>query len=224
MRKILGAAFALILVFSLVLVPATVLAQEGEAGLPKCEWDAVKWEDNPNSWNLYIMHWGRTPITAMSRLAGLAGPNIGGVPVNCQQSANTQNCWESGCAACRAAEEGFLAGCSDVASCEKSLSDAACPAVGMTAGDCPDEPIYKDAKCCCCWGISLAFASKSWAGADISSHRRVNNDHMNHRGNEAGGGTNYGGDWGISGCPHTECIAQTWCLQDNLRVNPGVNK
>ena len=224
MRKILGAVFALMVVLSMVLLPAAVLAADGEAGLAKCEWDTVKWEENQNSWNLYIMHWGRTPVTAMSRLAGLAGPNIGGVPVNCQKSDNTQNCWQSGCAACRAEEEGFLAGCSDIASCTDSLSGISCPAVGMKEGDCPETPIYKMAKCCCCWGISLAFANKSWAGADISTHYRVNNNHPNHYGLESGAATNHGGDWGLSGCPHTECIAQTWCLQDNLRVNPGANK
>ena len=224
MRKILGAVFGLMIVFTMVLLPAAVLAVDGEAGLPKCEWDTVKWEENQNSWNLYIMHWGRTPITAMSRLAGLAGPNIGGAPVNCQKSANTQNCWQSGCAACRGEESGFLAGCSDPDSCTKSQSPVSCPAVGMKAGDCPDAPIYKTAKCCCCWGISLAFAGKSWAGADIGTHPRVNNIHPNHYGLESGGASNRGGDWGLTGAPHTECIAQTWALQDNLRVNPGVNK
>jgi hypothetical protein len=226
MNKILGAVFALTVMLSLVLLPVAVLAADGEAGVAKCEWDTMKWEDNQNSWNLYLMHWGRTPITAMSRLAGLAGPNIGGIPVDCHYGYGSDplKCSNSGCAGCRAEEEGFLAGCSDIASCTDSLSGTSCPAVGMKEGDCPDKPIYKMAKCCCCWGISLAFAGKSWAGADIGTHPRVVNTHPNHFGLESGGASNHGGDWGLTGAPHTECIAQTWALQDNLRVNPGVNK
>jgi hypothetical protein len=74
--------------------------------------------------------------------------------------------------------------------------------------------------CGFCWGISLAMAGKSWAGADIGNHPRINNEQPNHRGSSVctGGGT--GGDWGVTGAPHTECCALTWALQDNCLGKP----
>ena len=69
MRRILGTLVALVVAVSLVLIPATVSADLG-----KCTgWDKVKWENNQNSWKIYLQHWGRTPTSAMSRLAGLLG-------------------------------------------------------------------------------------------------------------------------------------------------------
>ena len=221
MRKTLGGVFVLVLALTLVLVPAPVSAGFGD----DCTWDPVKWEDNENSWNLYLMHWGRTPVTAMSRLAGLCGPDaICGDAFGLDCPADPNTCTMGGCCGCRDAQEGFLAGCSDPVQCTDSKSGEACVKVGMIEEECPAQTIYGDAKCAACWGISLCFANKSWAGADIGAHPRVDNDHPNHRGNSAGGGSNYGGDWGLSGCPHTECITQTWCLQDNLLANPHANK
>jgi len=223
LRRILGAVFALMMAVSLVLLPSPVSAGLGD----DCTWDVregkgIKWMENEQSWNLYLRHWGRTPIQAMSRLAGLAGPNIG-TYIECPDDNNA--CWPEGCPGCRKNQAGYLAGCDDPVNCDKSKAAEACPLL-MAADpepDCYDTAIYKDAVCCCCWGISLAFANKAWAGADISNHPRVNNDHPAHFGNSTGGASNYGGDWGNSGCPHTECITQTWCLQDNLCANPGVN-
>ena len=213
MRRIVGSLFVLMLAVSLVLVPSPVSAGLGD----DCTWDPVKWEDNEISWNLYLMHWGRTPITAMSRLAGLCGPNVmcsDSFGVSCPKDPNA--CTMGGCAGCRVTQEGFLAGCSDPVGCEASKSGDACSALGMEDESCPADAMYGCAKCAACWGISLAFANKSWAGDDIGNHPRINNDHPNHFGNSEGGGANYGGDWGLSGCAHTDCISQTWCLQDNL--------
>ncbi len=220
MRKAIGAVFVTLVAVSLVLVPSPVSAGFGD----DCTWDPVKWETNENSWNLYLMHWGRTPVTAMSRLSGLCGPPSmckDSFGVDCQLGSDRHFpdpniCTMGGCAHCRVVQEGFLAGCSDPAGCEASLSGEACPALGMYDEECPADPVIGCAKCAGCWGVSLAFAGKSWAAADISDHPRVNNEHLNHFGNSEGGGANYGGDWGISGCAHTDCIAQTWCLQDNL--------
>jgi hypothetical protein len=230
LRKILGVTLTLMMAVSLVLLPLPVSAEpppgECTAGLDVGEFDPhPKWWDNENSRNLYLKHWGRTPIQAMSRLAGLSGPNIG-TYIDCSNiGANSCYC---GCPACRDEEPGndpgACATCSDPVACNESLSGLACELVPDCQSDCPEQAVYKQATCCCCWGVSLAFANKSWAGCDIGSHPRVNNDtHPAHFGTSEcyGGGT--GGDWGNSGCPHTEHCAQTYCLQDNLCANPGVN-
>ncbi len=71
MRRIIGTLVALVVALSLILIPATVSADLG-----KCTgWDKVKWENNQNSWKIYLEHWGRTPTSAMTRLAGLCGPD-----------------------------------------------------------------------------------------------------------------------------------------------------
>ena len=64
-----GILFVLMLVVSLVLMPAAVFAADvdGYDGLANCQWDPVKWEGNENSWNLYIKHWGRTPSRSPER-------------------------------------------------------------------------------------------------------------------------------------------------------------
>ena len=234
MRKIVSSLFVFMLAVSLVLIPAPALAQDdGCYGtLPNCEWDPVKWESNADSWHLYLQHWGRTPVTAMSRLAG------GGYPASlmtqtpeaydchwvspsnqgdkwCTQWGST-NSGGAGCAQCRAEEAGFCAGCSDPIECTDSLTDAACSALAVPDSECIEDPVYMRASCGVCWGNSLAFANKSWAGCDISPHPRWNNCHPNHFGNSAGGAENWGGDWGLSGAPHTDCISQCWAFQDNL--------
>ena len=219
-------------------------------GFPVCEWNPVKWWDNENSRRLYLCHWGRTPVTAMSRLAGLCGPpNIcktaalmePGIPLDpvlsdCALGSgryvtdDPNMCTMGGCAHCRVTQEGFLAGCSEMLNCTDSLSDSACGCLCMDAEDpaCPEEPIAEPycAKCGMCWGVSLAFANKSWAACDaqylnLGEIPRINNEHPNHFGNSCGGACNWGGDWGISGCNHTECVARTWCLQDNLCATCG---
>ena len=179
MGKFIGVLFTLVLAMSLMLMPSPVSAGIGDA----CTYDTVKWEDNEISWYLYLQHWGRTPITAMSRLAGLCGPDS-----LCQEACNVSG-------TCNTAK---VTGC-DIGLDETNLEIAE---GGRSK----------------CWGTSLAFANKSWAGSDIDAHPRVNNEHPNHFGNSTGGSGNSGGDWGISGCQHTECTAETWCLADNLGV------
>jgi hypothetical protein len=220
LRKIGGVLFALVLAVSLVLVPATVFAGIGD----NCSWDTVKWENNENSWFLYLQNWGRTPMTAMSRLAGLAYPDALNSDV-CNASGSCNGKKITGCdiplcfgsCTCCNQESGASACC---------VPEAECTVTACSAEDaqCLAEPKLEEANCCCCWGVSLAFANKSWSGCDISTHPRVNNNHPNHFGVSNCGAENYGGDWGLSGCPHTECCSLTWCLQDNLCANPGVNK
>jgi hypothetical protein len=227
--RIVGILFALTLAVSLVLVPVTVLAQDGQGGLAQCELEPpAKWWDNPISHDLYLNHWGRTPIQAMSRLGGLCGPdmlcerigtNCPGVPV--YGAANA--CWPGGCPSCRDVEPGCLACCDDIANCNESKCPTACPTMGISECPTPDcctcnsERVFEDKlpHCAGCWGISLAFANKSWAAADIGTHPRINNNHPAHFGTSECTGGNHGGDWGLSGCPHTECCTLSWCLQDN---------
>jgi hypothetical protein len=250
--KILGILFALALAVSLVLVPATVLAQDGAScdtagcapgggtgGSANCEWDPYpKWWTNPASHDLYLNHWGRTPIQAMSRLAGLCAPitlceqvgsNCPGSPI--YGAANA--CWPGGCPSCRDTEACCLACCSSGATCAECTSPASCEIIG--AGTCPTggaacecnaTPIFagKLPHCGGCWGVSLAFASKSWSAATISTtSASLVDTHLNHFGTSDCYGGNKGGDWGLSGCPHTECCTQTWCLQDNCFTSNNCN-
>jgi hypothetical protein len=214
---------------SLVLVPATVLAQDGEgnAGLAQCQWDPwPKWWDNPISHDLYLQSWGRTPIQAMSRLGGLCGPDTlcKTVGTSCPGTDKSPiygdpNSCPGGCTSCRTTPEpGALAICSDPNQCHKSLSETACEATGQEEYVCPSSPpVFENKlpKCGGCWGVSLAFAGKSWAGADLGTHPRINNNHPAHFGTSECTGGNKGGDWGLTGCPHTECCTLSWCLQDN---------
>ena len=264
--RIVGILFAVALAVSLVLVPAAVLAQGGQgAGLAKGEWDPwPKWWDNPVSHDLYLQHWGRTPIQAMSRLGGLCGPSalcagkldpqagkctdtttlpsgvmswwqsrevctlghtgieLGPIATSCPGIDKSPiygdpNACPGGCTACRNTEPGAGAICSDPVACTKSLSDIACAATGQSEYKCPSTPVFENKLPTCggCWGVSLAFADKSWAGADIGTNVRINNNHPAHLGTSecTGGGT--GGDWGLTGAPHTEHCALTWALQDN---------
>lgn len=223
-----GMLFVLMLVVSLVLTPATVFAADvdGYAGLSNCQWDPVKWEDNENSWNLYIKNWGRTPITAMSRLAGLCGPDgICSEQWGLGCKADRVGCNIGGCAACRSEEQGMLAACDDPLSCDISQCDLACPATAVASDQCvscPADPTYGLAHCCCCWGVSLAFANKSWGSwsGTPTGLPRYFDTHMNHRGTSECYGGNTGGDWGSSGCAHTECCVQTWCLTGNMVPSP----
>lgn len=200
MGKIIGVLFTLVLAMSLMLMPSPVSAGIGDA----CTYDTVKWEDNEISWGMYLQHWGRTPLSAMSRLAGLCGPDA-----LCPEVCNASGL----CPGTR------ITGC-DIPTC----GGGCCCSGSQSIGCCVDDEVCESCLervpggCCCCWGISLCFANKSWAGSDISAHPRVNNEHPNHFGNSTGGSGNSGGDWGISGCLHTECVAGTWCLADNLGV------
>ncbi|MBN2463605.1 MAG: hypothetical protein JXB43_08435 [Dehalococcoidia bacterium] len=219
--KIFGILFALVLAVSFTM-PAATFAQDTYDGLDNCSWDTVKWQDNVNSWHLYLQHWGRTPIQAMSRLAGLCGPDTlcAQLGTSCQTPTKSRlygdpNACLGGCPACRTEEQGALATCSDPVACEASLTSEACPATGQEPYECPTQPAYKEATCCCCWGVSLAFANKSWSAATIGDHPRISDKHLNHKGVSDCYGGNQGGDWGLSGCPHTECCSLTWCLQDN---------
>ena len=186
MRKFVG-IFAIMLAMSLVLIPAPAFASLGE----DCTFDERKWEDNPDSYFLYLQNWGKTPLSAMSRLAGLAYPAVLHDLTNQSGTCSTERA--TGC---------------DIPSCE----GACCCAGSESKGCCLDNETCEacitkpTGNCCCGWGISLCFANKGWADCDISTHPRVNNDHPNHR----------VGDWGVSGCPHPECVADKWCLPNNL--------
>jgi len=224
LRRIVGALFVLVLAVSLVLVPASVSAASGIGD--DCTYDKVKWEDNENSWILYLQHWGKTPLSAMSRLAGLCSPNA-----LCKDVCNASGL-------CKGTR---ITGC-DIPTCE----NACCCAGSESIGCCLDDEVCESCLerppggCCCCWGISLCFANKSWSAGDIGVHARINNEHPNHFGNSAavgelanvgnptwnsqhpnhfafvtGDNANRGGDWGVSGCQHAECVSETWCLQMN---------
>jgi hypothetical protein len=222
--RIIGILLALVFAVSLVLPTVALAADPTYAGLANCAWDPVKWEGNPNSWGLYLQHWGRTPIQAMTRLSGLCGPKAlcADLGTNCPAI----NACLGGCPACRDVEPGALATCSSAADCTASLTASACDATGQTAYSCPptsvvtDVPVLDLPHCGFCWGVSLALAEKSWAGADIggatSTNASLNNNHPNHLGTSCDNANpNHGGDWGVTGAPHTECCALTWALQDN---------
>jgi hypothetical protein len=258
--KIVGILFAMALAVSLVLVPAAVLAQDcpcstkgdcptvtGTGGAANCEWDPYpKWWTNPTSHDLYLNHWGRTPIQAMSRLAGLCASATlcTQVGTSCPGTQATEAsriygdpnaCWPGGCPSCRDEEGCCLACCDSQATCAECNSPGSCEIMG--AGTCPvsgGTPCACDATpvftselphCGGCWGVSLAFASKSWSAATITpdASKSLSDTHLNHFGTCACYGGNHGGDWGLSGCPHTECCTLTWCLQDNCFSSGNCN-
>jgi len=185
MKKLFGILFVVMTVVGLLAIPAAVSAG---ALATDCTFDKIKWQDNPNSWYLYLNNWGRTPPNAMSRLAGL-----------------------------------------QITAFNPSSVNKACSAATVsTCSDCAKNGYV--------WGVSSCFASKSWAGADISTKPNLNNDQPNHRGSAAcvvavsGKGetcgslycangpckTASGGDWGVSGCAHPQCAADNWCFTSNL--------
>jgi hypothetical protein len=220
MRKIAGLMFA-VLALSLVLFPATVFA----GSLDKdCSWEKVKWEENANSCFLYLDNWGKTPITAMSRLAGGAYPKVltGGGTL----TANPGSCFGS-CASCND-QAGNLGGCTDPKACKASTE---CPGTGACVvptyaekpTTCNVKAVVGYAHCAKFWGVSLAFANKSWAGKSTGDFlvSRVSNidTHPNHRGTSDRRSAGGGGDWGMTGAPHSECKADIWALQCNLDKN-----
>lgn len=218
MRKVAGILFA-VLALSLVLIPAPVLA--GSLG-DDCSWEKVKWEDNPDSCFLYLNNWGKTPITAMSRLAGLAYPHS--LVGFCSQLESDPGKCFGNCASCND-EAGNLAGCTDPGNCEVS---AECPGTecSLPPSDtgCLTNASYGYAHCCCCWGVSLAFANKSWSGNNLSDIPRLNNNHPNHFGNSDRRSAGGGGDWGITGAPHSECKSDIWALQCNMDKDSACTK
>lgn len=205
MKKLAG-LLGILLAVSLLVMPAQVFAG---ALAQDCSWEKVKWDDNPDSCKLYLNNWGRTPLTAMSRLAGITLP-IGRSVIN--------GC-VGNCAACND-ETGNLAACTDPKSC-KDVQE--CPTIAQCSGQpsqdlprsCNANAVYGQAHCCCQWGISLAFANKSWAGNDKGNPRIGGNDHPLYRGNSDRRSSAGGGDWGITGCAHTECKSDIWCLPCN---------
>ena len=220
MRRIFGTLVALVLALSLVLIPAVVSADLG-----KCTgWDKVKWENNVNSWKIYLEHWGRTPTSAMTRLSGLCGPDK-----LCAGVCNTSNSPKptggdldqclGGCSNCNTQVGTQGTACTTENNC---LAPTLPPTslylageCGVGAGKCPVNTTTAGlgtSKCSGCWGKSLSMAGKSWSAADIGTRSNINNSHMNHRGTSSIGG----GDWGITGCAHPECVSNTWCLQNNL--------
>jgi len=210
MRKIAGILMA-VLAVSLVLLPGPVFAGSLDSD---CSFDTVKWEDNKDSCFLYLDNWGKTPITAMSRLSGGAYPAI---LTGCVLTPNPGSCYGM-CASCND-QAGNLAGCADPEVCKASTEcpgtgDCALPPAGTT--DCNAKAIVGYAHCNKCWGVSLAFANKGWGGNTLGDHPRINNSHPNHFGTSDRRSSAKGGDWGITGCPHSECASDIWCVQCNL--------
>ncbi len=217
MRRIIGTLVALVVAVSLVLIPVATVS----ADLGKCTgWDKVKWENNQNSWKLYLQHWGRTPTSAMTRLAGLCGPDK-----LCSGVCNTSKCPQptgcdikqclGGCSNCNTEAGTLGSACTDS---QKCLNPATAP-TSLPLDDCPlncpantTTAGLGTSKCSGCWGKSLSFANKSWGAADLGTNSLISNSQMNHFGTGKLGG----GDWGITGSPHPECLAQTWALQNNL--------
>ncbi|MBM4447094.1 MAG: hypothetical protein FJ023_07070 [Chloroflexi bacterium] len=228
--RIVSILFAFVLAVSLVLVPAVVQAADGDelGGLQNCKQEPLpKWYDNEPSYYLYLMNWGRTPIQAMSRLRGLCGTKAMCAEVGTPTSCPGKDCGATaGCPACRQVEQGATATCDDPAACQDSLSGTACKVTPQKEPTCPEDSVIENflPTCCCCWGVSLAFANKSWGAADIGTHPRLNNEHLNHFGVSECYGGNKGGDWGVTAAPHTECCALTWALQDNCFARPYGDK
>jgi hypothetical protein len=207
MKKIAG-LLGILLAVSILVMPAQVFAG---ALAQDCSWEKVKWDDNPDSCRLYLNNWGRTPMTAMSRLAGIKLPPPHNVVDGCLGNCTTCN-----------DQTGNLAACTDPASC-KDITE--CPAVAQ-CGDVTDQAIpyscnasavYGQAHCCCYWGVSLAFANKGWGGSDYGS--KWGNNHPLYTGDSARRSSANGGDWGMTGCAHTECKADIWCLPCNADKN-----
>jgi hypothetical protein len=258
-RRIFGTLVALVLALSLILIPAVVSAELG-----KCTgWDKVKWENNPNSWKLYLEHWGRTPTSAMSRLAGLCGPDK-----LCAGVCNTSACPKptgcdinqclGGCSNCNTQVGTLGSACTSENNCLPPATPATslylAGECGVGSGKCPVNATTAGlgtSKCSGCWGKSLAFANKSWGAGNIGSRPNISNNQPNHYGTgtvatvlpfktvQGADGTwvSYtpslstamvtptqtssqklggGGDWGITGGMHPECVAETWALQNNL--------
>ena len=210
MKKIAG-IMSILLALSLLLLPAQVFAATSSLA-QDCKYDTVKWEDNPDSCKLYLDNWGNTPMTAMSRQAGLLLP----VNRNIVNTACFGNC------ACCNDETGNLGCCTDPDACQDAEE---CPAVAICGlppyqeRGCNAEAVYGYAHCCCYWGMSLAFANKSWAGKDLGDKPQISNDHPMYRGTSERRNPAHGGDWGITGCAHSECAADIWCLACNMDKN-----
>ena len=161
MRKIAGILFA-VLAVSLVLLPGPVFAA---GSLDKdCSFDSVKWESNKDSCFLYLDNWGKTPITAMSRLAGGAYP---AALTGCVLAPNPGSCYGT-CASCND-QFGNLAGCTDPKACKASQE---CPGVGncnlpapeAAQANCNAKAIVGYAHCSKCWGVSLERGSRPSSG------------------------------------------------------------
>lgn len=213
MKKVAG-VLSFLLAISLLMVPAQVSA---EALAKDCDFDTVKWENNPTSCFLYLNNWGKTPLTAMSRLAGLAYP---AVLTKCTLTEADKGSCFGACASCND-ETGNLAGCTDPKNCKtvKECPSGNCDLPGGKDSACKTTATYAQAHCSNCWGVSLAFANKSWSGKDLGTTPRVNNVQPNHFGTGLRTNPAKGGDWGITGCAHSECGSDIWCLPCNLDVN-----
>jgi hypothetical protein len=209
MRKIAG-ILGILVALSILVMPMHAFAATS-ALAQDCKYDTVKWEDNPDSCKLYLNNWGKTPMTAMSRLAGLTLPINKGAVAGCNGT----------CASCND-ETGNLGACTDPKNC-KDLKE--CPSVAVcglptsTPTACNAAAMYGQAHCCCQWGISTAFANKSWAGNSNNPKTAIDPDHPLFRGNSDRRSPAGGGDWGITGCAHSECKADIWCLSCNIDPN-----
>jgi hypothetical protein len=206
MKKIAG-ILSIVLAVAFLMLPATAFAASSQA--TDCKWETVKWEDNPLSCKIYLNNWGKTPLESMSRLAGMTLPiNNRNVVAGCLGT----------CASCNDAV-GNLAACTGTG-CK---NDTECPnpaTCGVPAGSnaCSATAVYGTAHCCCYWGVSLAFAGRSWAGDTLTSVFTPQS-HPLYMGDSDRRDAKGGGDWGISGCSFSECSADTWCLTCNMDTN-----
>jgi hypothetical protein len=209
MKKFAG-ILSIMLAVSFLLLPASVFA----GALAKdCKWETVKWEDNPVSCRLYLDNWGKTPMDAMTRLAGLQLPNKD-VVIGCN-AADCKSCND---------QVGNLAACSDPAACKNSTECPAATTCQVSDKEtCYAKAVYGQAHCAIYWGVSLAMAGKDMSGTATPAtttsalYARVSLNPLLFR-TAAGGGRNDptgGGFWGQTGCAHTECKADDWCLTCN---------
>ncbi len=209
MKKIAG-ILGIMVVLAVLVMPMHAFAATS-ALAQDCKYDTVKWEDNPDSCKLYLNNWGKTPMTAMSRLAGITLPYNRSSVFNCTGT----------CTSCNN-ETGNLGACTDPKNCKdvkECPSVAVCGLPTSVPKDCNASTMYGQAHCAAQWGISTAFANKSWAGDDKGNPRIGGNDHPLYKGNSDRRSPAGGGDWGITGCAHSECKSDIWCLACNADPN-----
>ena len=186
MRRLIGTLFILMLVVAFLAIPSAVaagsLAQD-------CTFEKVKWQDNPNSWYLYLNNWGRTPTNAMSRLAGLKITAFGH---NLNKNAACDAAKASTCSDC--AKTGYDWG---VSACFANKSWAASD-LGTLPRLNNDHPQHL--------GSATCDPKVSGKGEPCGSLFCANGPCK----------TRSGGDWGISGCAHPQCASDNWCFTNNL--------
>ncbi len=185
MKRFFGMLFVVMTVVTLLAIPAAVSAG---ALATDCTFDKVKWQDNPNSWYLYLNNWGKTPPNAMSRLAGLQMTTFN--PSSANKSCGTAT--TATCSDC--AKTGYVWG---VSSCFANKSWAGADISNKPRLD-NNQPNHR--------GSATCVTTVSGKGEPCGSLFCANGPCK----------TASGGDWGISGCAHPQCAADNWCFTNNL--------